>query len=152
MKTYYKYIKDNPLFYNDVEIAKYGDIIVYDKSIGYQNITTGININTQAAVSVGLESMLDTTELSPAFSIDIKENNTNKDNVNHPKHYTQHPSGIECIDAMLSAYGIEAVKNFCICNSFKYLWRFQHKNGIEDLNKLIWYINKFKELYEKENK
>ena len=143
MKTYYKYIKDNPLFYNDVEIAKYGDIIVYDKSIGYQNITTGININTQAAMSVGLESMLDTTELSPAFSIDIKENNTNKDNVNHPKHYTQHPSGIECIE-------ITQWYNFCIGNAIKYLWRngikteqgmSNKEKQIEDLRKAIWYIN-----------
>ena len=141
MITYYKYIKDNPLFYNDVEIAKYGDIIVYNPSKGYRNITTGVSINTQAAIAIGLEGTLDIAELSPAFNIDTE--NSNGDNVNHPKHYTKHPSGIECIDAMLSAYGIEAVKNFCICNSFKYLWRFQHKNGIEDLNKLVWYINKF---------
>lgn len=66
------------------------------------------------------------------------------DNINHPSHYTQ--GNIECIDAMASAFGKEAVKHFCICNAFKYVWRSEHKNGVEDLDKAIWYINKYKEL------
>ena len=66
--------------------------------------------------------------------------------VDHPSHYTQ--GSIECIDAMVSAYGIDAVMNFCQCNAFKYLWRFNHKNNIEDLDKLQWYINKYKDLYQ----
>lgn len=42
-----------------------------------------------------------------------------KDNkVNHPSHYNQ--GKIECIDAMESAYGTEAVIMFCMCNAFKY--------------------------------
>jgi len=65
-------------------------------------------------------------------------------NVNHPSHYNQ--GGIECIDAMISAFGVEAVKNFCKCNAFKYMWRSQDKNGFEDLEKAKWYIDKFKEL------
>ncbi len=69
---------------------------------------------------------------------------TETDNVNHPSHYTQ--GGIECIDAMTSAFGKEAVKHFCICNAFKYVWRSEHKNGIEDIDKAIWYLNKVKEL------
>lgn len=142
MITYYKYIKDNPLFYNDVEIAKYGDIIVYNPSKGYKNITTGVSINTQAAIAVGLEGMLDTTELSPAFNIDTE--NSNEDNVNHPKHYTKHPSGIECIE-------ITQYYNFCVGNAIKYLWRngikteqgmSNKEKQIEDLKKAIWYINK----------
>lgn len=65
-------------------------------------------------------------------------------NVDHPSHYTQ--GGIECIDAMTSAFGKEAVKHFCICNAFKYIFRHQHKNGLEDINKAFWYLNKYKEL------
>ena len=38
------------------------------------------------------------------------------DNVNHPKHYTSHPSGCECID-------ITEHYDFCIGNAIKYLWR-----------------------------
>lgn len=66
------------------------------------------------------------------------------DNVNHPKHYTQ--GNIECIDAMQSAFGKEAVKNFCLCNAFKYLWRSPLKGKEEDLEKAAWYLNKYAEL------
>ena len=64
--------------------------------------------------------------------------------VNHPKHYNQ--GNIECIDAMVAAYGKEAVVNFCSLNAFKYVWRSRDKNGIEDIDKAIWYLNKVKEL------
>lgn len=64
--------------------------------------------------------------------------------VTHPSHYTQ--GGIECIDAMQSAFGKEAVANFCKCNAFKYIWRAEHKNGLQDIDKSIWYLNKYKEL------
>lgn len=63
------------------------------------------------------------------------------DNVNHPRHYTQ--GGIECIEAIKAATvnltGIEAV---CTANAIKYLWRWKDKNGAEDLNKAVWYINR----------
>lgn len=70
----------------------------------------------------------------------IKEKNA----VEHPEHYNQ--GGIECIDAMISAFGKEAVAHFCIVNAFKYVWRASDKNGIEDIDKAIWYLNKYKEL------
>lgn len=66
------------------------------------------------------------------------------DNVEHPTHYTG--TSIECIDAMRETQGAEAVKNFCICNAFKYLWRHDKKNGVEDVKKAAWYLNKFIEL------
>lgn len=67
-----------------------------------------------------------------------------EDKVNHPSHYET--NGIECFDAMTASQGVEAVKNFCACNAFKYIWRYSHKNGIEDLKKANWYINKRIEL------
>lgn len=74
-----------------------------------------------------------------------KEDTHMKSNqVDHPSHYNQ--GGIECIDAMESAFGKEAVKDFCLCNAFKYLWRSRNKNGLEDIQKAKWYLNKFKEL------
>lgn len=65
-----------------------------------------------------------------------------KDNVNHPEHYTSHPSGIECI---------EVTRHYCfsIGNAIKYLWRAglkkdasltDNQKEIEDLKKAIWYI------------
>ena len=59
----------------------------------------------------------------------------------HPSHYTK--GRIECIDAIDSATtgksGIEAV---CVANIIKYLYRYEEKNGIEDVKKAKWYLNK----------
>ena len=58
------------------------------------------------------------------------------DNVNHPKHYTTHPSGVECIT-------ITEHLNFCVGNAVKYLWRAGEKGDyIEDLKKAKWYIQR----------
>lgn len=70
--------------------------------------------------------------------------NKNDDAVTHPSHYTQ--GGIECIDAMVAAFGKEAVAHFCQCNAFKYIWRSELKNGIQDIDKAMWYLNKYEEL------
>lgn len=74
------------------------------------------------------------------------EDNSNQnkvDMVNHPPHYTSHPSGIECITI---------TRHYCfsVGNAIKYLWRAGLKKDIslkdkqkeiEDLEKSIWYIN-----------
>lgn len=58
------------------------------------------------------------------------------DNVNHPKHYTKHPSGVECIQ-------ITEHMGFNLGNAMKYIWRADLKgNQIEDLEKALWYINR----------
>lgn len=67
-----------------------------------------------------------------------------KDPVNNPEHYTY--GGVECIDAMIETQGPGAVIDFCVCNAFKYLWRHEHKNGSEDIDKAAWYLNKAVEL------
>ncbi|QHJ81091.1 MAG: hypothetical protein [Caudoviricetes sp.] len=63
------------------------------------------------------------------------------DVVNHPSHYTQ--GGIECIDAIKAATvgktGIDAV---CVANVVKYLWRYEEKNGLEDVKKARWYLER----------
>ena len=64
------------------------------------------------------------------------------DNVNNPKHYTSHPSGIECIQ-------ITEHMNFNLGNAMNYIWRNEGKNGIEDLKKAAWYINREIQLREK---
>lgn len=68
------------------------------------------------------------------------------DNVNHPPHYNT--GKYESIDVMVETQGITAVKNFCICNAFKYIYRHRFKNGVEDIKKAIWYLNKYIELNE----
>lgn len=69
-----------------------------------------------------------------------------EDPVNHPNHYTN--GSIECIDAMVESQGLEAVESFCLCNAFKYIWRHKLKNGVEDIRKAKWYLDKFLELFD----
>jgi hypothetical protein len=61
------------------------------------------------------------------------------DNVNKPNHYK---GEIECIDAIKSSMTIEEVKGFLKGNVQKYVWRYDKKNGIEDLKKAQWYLDK----------
>lgn len=71
--------------------------------------------------------------------VQYKDKEENK--VNHPSHYCQ--GGIEVIDIIESAVtGLEPFEAVCTGNAIKYLCRWKHKNGIEDLQKAIWYINK----------
>ena len=64
-----------------------------------------------------------------------------EDLVNHPPHYTK--ASVETIDIIKAMTenltGIEAV---CVGNIVKYTHRFKYKNGIEDLKKARWYLNK----------
>lgn len=58
------------------------------------------------------------------------------DPVNHPKHYTSHPSGIECIT-------VTEHMNFNLGNAVKYIWRGEDKgNHLQDLQKARWYIDR----------
>jgi hypothetical protein len=61
---------------------------------------------------------------------------TDHDPVEHPKHYTGHPSGVECIS-------ITEHMNFCLGNAVKYIWRADLKHdAIEDLKKAKWYLDR----------
>jgi len=60
------------------------------------------------------------------------------DSVNHPSHYTSHPSGVECIQ-------ITEHFDFVIGNIIKYAWRAGLKDGsskLQDLQKCLWYANR----------
>ncbi len=59
----------------------------------------------------------------------------------NPDHYKKETS-LECIESMEIIFGMDAVFNFCICNAWKYIWRWKNKNGIEDLHKADWYITR----------
>lgn len=56
-------------------------------------------------------------------------------NIDHPAHYCN--GGMECIDEMLTVFGREAVKHFCLLNVWKYRKRALYKNGEEDLKKAL---------------
>ena len=64
---------------------------------------------------------------------------TSTDMVNSPPHYAH--SEIECIDAMVAAFGQEAVATYCRLAAFKYTWRAGKKfDAEEDLKKAVWYL------------
>lgn len=63
-----------------------------------------------------------------------------KDNVNHPSHYTT--GKFETIDVIQDMLSPKMFEGFCIGNTIKYLSRYRHKNGIEDLKKARWYLDK----------
>ena len=92
-------------------------------------------------------------ELNPAACENAEDKCCDKgsdiDMVNHPSHYTQ--GGIECIDCIKSAtVGKVGIEAFCVGNAIKYLFRYEEKNGIEDVKKARWYIDRLiKELEEK---
>ena len=59
------------------------------------------------------------------------------DEVNHPPHYTVHPSGVECIQ-------VTEHMNFCLGNAMKYIWRagLKCEDAVVDLQKAKWYIER----------
>lgn len=72
------------------------------------------------------------------FNVDGASPNAEKsylapETVDHPAHYNSHPAGIECIDV------VEHMP-FNVGNAVKYLWRADHKGGLEDLRKAAWYV------------
>ena len=89
------------------------------------------------------------------------------DTVNQPRHYKKEasplettiraaltdngdidPLNLECFEAMVSMLTIDEIRGYLRGNSFKYRWRYTHKNGIEDLKKAEWYEKKLLRLEE----
>lgn len=64
--------------------------------------------------------------------------------VDHPQHYNH--GKYECIDVMVENFGKEATQHFCLLNAFKYVWRTNYKNGVEDVKKAWWYLDKYLKL------
>lgn len=59
----------------------------------------------------------------------------------NPDHYKQ--GAVECIDALEAAtINLTGINAVCTANAIKYLWRWKEKNGLEDLRKAQWYINR----------
>ncbi len=91
----------------------------------------------EASEKPNAESMaVATLPKQPKFKKEKKLSSSSHDPVNHPKHYTEHPSGIECIQ-------ITEHMGFNLGNALKYIWRADLKNNaVEDLQKAVWYINR----------
>ena len=72
------------------------------------------------------------------------------DMVNHPPHYNQ--GDIECIDAIRAMLSPEEFRGYLRGTSLKYRWRYQYKDGMQDIDKAEWYEKRFKEHEEKHGK
>lgn len=88
----------------------------------------------------GLERKLITAKPGEVIYLSRKEWNYMQDQandaVNHPKHYTTHPSGVECIQ-------VTEHMNFNLGNAMKYIWRAGEKGDrLIDLQKAAWYLNR----------
>ena len=87
-------------------------------------------------------------EIESVFIGEDKQVEQNNDNVNHPAHY-QSKSGLETID-VIEAFteGLTGIEAVCTGNALKYLCRWKHKNGVEDLKKATWYIRRLIDIKE----
>lgn len=94
-----------------------------------------INPETVRVIAVeAIREMIGKPDIAYAVQHDARTDD--HDPVDHPRHYTAHPSGIECIE-------ITEHMNFCLGNAVKYIWRADLKGtDIEDLNKAIWYLKR----------
>ena len=83
----------------------------------------------------------DTIKNAGPYMHDSKIVVENPEMVDHPDHYNA--GGIECIDAIKSAVAnLDGFEGFITGNAIKYLWRWKLKNGIQDLDKAQWYIDR----------
>ena len=62
------------------------------------------------------------------------------DVVNRPGHYRQ--GGVECIEAIESSMSRDEFQGYLKGNIEKYVWRYRYKNGLEDLRKARWYLDR----------
>ena len=70
-----------------------------------------------------------------------KSQSSSDDMVNRPSHYLTDENSIECIDAMVSAFGQDAVRDYCRLNAFKYIWRLYSKDNVEsNTRKALWFL------------
>jgi len=95
---------------------------------------------------IGVPGTMNSVVNDPSINPNVWEK---KDNVNNPAHYNH--KGIECINAIEASMEPSQFKGYLKGNIIKYLWRYEYKNGTEDLNKARWYLNKLIETWEKSN-
>lgn len=109
----------------------------YRKGISYEDQVKGLKpVNSESLEDIHGNSMPKTIKFVPF-------EDTDNDAIN-PNHYKS--GNMECIDALAETLGSEGIKAFCKGNVIKYLWRYEKKNGVEDLRKAQWYLNKLIEM------
>jgi hypothetical protein len=77
---------------------------------------------------------------------------TQHDPVNHPKHYQSQGAACPKCSAEIECIDVTRHMNFNLGNAVKYIWRYESKNGLEDLKKAKWYLDDFIKQLEAETK
>jgi hypothetical protein len=77
-------------------------------------------------------------QTQPAQTVPASPNTPDHDPVDRPSHYTQ--GDIECLDAIKASMPHEQFLGFLKGSEMKYVWRYQHKGGLEDLRKATFYL------------
>ena len=88
-------------------------------------------------------------KIEPTLVSSSTGHDMNLDPVNKPQHYNA--GGIEAIEAILAATN-EQSEGYLQGNIMKYIWRYRYKNGLEDLQKAQWYLDKLIEVYKEKHK
>lgn len=96
-------------------------------------------------VELGLASEEAIDPMKALEALEVLEPPMESDPIKHPDHYCRE-GAMECIDEMVMVFGKEVVKNFCLCNIWKYRYRSNSKNGEEDIKKSDEYIRIYKRL------
>lgn len=110
---------------------------------GFRGIVTDINGKAVEIDGIWIVD-IDDCDLYGELKDDKPVSKKIVDNVNHPSHYTN--GKIECIDAIESSMSKEAFMGYCKGNIIKYIWRYEHKGGVESLEKARWYLDKLIEV------
>ena len=96
-------------------------------------------------------AVINITEEYRKMKEDLDFCKNNHDNVNHPKHYTSSDAVCDKCGDCIECIEVTRHMPFNIGNAVKYLWRWQHKNGLEDLKKARWYLEDAIKDLEKKN-
>jgi len=96
----------------------------------------GVEWKLQASEKNNAEAMAEVVHKLSQGKAKLRKEKPKADMVNHPPHYTSHPSGVECIQ-------ITEHMGFNLGNALKYIWRADLKgSAVEDLEKAVFYINR----------
>lgn len=114
-----------------------------NQGIAYEDQVKGLKPVTKITMEVIKPKEEETIQLTSTKPVLLEPNMLSNDAIN-PNHYKS--GNMECIDALAETLGSEGIKAFCKGNVIKYLWRYEKKNGVEDLKKAQWYLNKLIEM------
>lgn len=132
--NYHTFVDDDAFqkFKSDIE-----SLITFDMTVKVYSEHYCKECRKQYACGCTSDLLMSCADFEPAIENESTEQN--HDAVSHPAHYTS--GGIECIDCIKAALG-ENFIGFLIGNVFKYCYRYRNKNGLEDLKKAAWYLDR----------